>query len=222
MSPLTLNAEPREVTGRRPVRRLRRSGLIPAILYGPTTKPHNLQLRAIDVEKVLKEGGTTQLVDLHIKGRKRPIKVLIRDLQRHPVRRSLLHVDLIEVSLKEKLEVEVPVVLVGESPAVAAGLGSVNQVLDTVAVRCLPTDIPQHLEVDLSALTQEHDIIRAGELKLPQGVELAEEPDAAVVVLEYAAEEEAVAEEEEGIYGAVEEGEPEVIARGKEESEDEE
>ncbi len=219
MDELRLTAEPRTVTGRRPVRRLRRTGLIPAVLYGPATRPRNLQLRALDVEKVLQAGGTTQLVELTIKGDEQPIKVLIRDLQRHPIKRSLLHVDLIEVSLKEKLEVEVPIVLVGESPAVLAGIGTANQVLDTIAVRCLPTDIPAHLEVDLSLLTQEHDVIRAEEVPLPEGVELAEEPDAAVVVLEYVSEEAEV--EEEGAEEAAE-AEPEVIARGKVEEEEEE
>ncbi len=218
MEGLVLKAEPRIVTGRRPVRRLRRTGLIPAVLYGPGVEPRNLQVRALDVERILRAGGTTQLVDLEIEGEKRPFKVLIRELQRHPVKRSLLHVDFVQVSLKEKLEVEVPIVLVGESPAVAAGIGTVNQVLDTLAVLCLPTDIPSQIEVDLSALTQENDVIRAADVALPERVELAEEPDAAVVVLEYVKPE----EEEEVEEEAVEEGaEPEVIAKGKAEEEEE-
>ena len=217
MEGLVLKAEPRTVTGRRPVRRLRRTGLIPAVLYGPGVEPRNLQVRALDVERVLRAGGTTQLVDLEIEGEKRPFKVLIRELQRHPVKRSLLHVDFVQVSLKEKLEVEVPIVLVGESPAVAAGIGTVNQVLDTLAVLCLPTDIPSQIEVDLSALTQENDVIRAADIALPERVELAEEPDAAAVVLEYVKPE----EEEEVEEEAVEEGaEPEVIAKGKAEEEE--
>ncbi len=213
MEGLVLKAEPRTVTGRRPVRRLRRTGLIPAVLYGPGVEPRNLQVRALDVEKLLRVGATTQLVDLEIEGDQKPVKVLIRDIQRHPVKRSLLHVDLIQVSLKEKLEVEVPLVLVGESPAVAAGLGTVNQVLDTVAVLCLPTDIPAHIEVDLGMLTEDHDVIRASELQLPERVELAEDPDAAVVVLEYITSEEE-AEEAEG-EGVSEGAEPEVITKGK-------
>ncbi len=218
MEGLALQAEPRTAVGRRPVRRLRRTGLIPAVLYGPGVEPRNLQVRAIDVERVLRAGGTTQLVDLTIEGEEKPVKVLIRELQRHPVKRSLLHVDFVQVSLKEKLEVEVPLVLVGESPAVAAGIGTASQVLDTVAVLCLPTDIPSHIEVDLSMLTEEHDVIRAADLTLPERVELAEEPDAAVVILEYVTEE----AEEEVEEEAVEEGvEPEVIAKGKAEEEEE-
>ncbi len=218
MEGLVLKAEPRTVTGRRPVRRLRRTGMIPAVLYGPGVEPRNLQVRALDVEKLLRTGATTQLVDLYIEGEAQPQKVLIREIQRHPVKRSLLHVDLVQVSLLEKLEVEVPIVLVGESPAVASGLGTVNQVLDTVAVLCLPTDIPAQIEVDLSALTEEHDVIRAGELSLPERVELAEEPDAPVVVLEYTAVEEEFAEEEGEVPT---EAEPEVIAKGKAEEEEE-
>ncbi len=218
MSALTLKAEPRTVTGRRRVRRLRRTGLIPAVLYGPEVSPRNLQVRAQDVERLLRRGATTQLVDLTIDGEPQPVKVLIREVQRHPVRHDLLHVDFVQVSMTEKLEVEVPIVLVGESPAVASGLGTVNQVLDTVAVQCLPTDIPAHIEVDLSQLTAEHDVIRAGELALPAGVDLLEEPDAAVVVLEYVTEE---AEEEEEAAVTEEGAEPEVIARGKAEEEEE-
>lgn len=219
MEGLVLKVEPREVTGRRPVRRLRRAGLIPAVLYGPGVAPRNLQANAIDVERILRKGGTTQLVDLEITGEKRPVKVLIREVQRHPVKRFLLHVDFVQVSLREKLEVEVPIVLVGKSPAVAAGVGTVNQVLDTVAVRCLPADIPSHIEVDLSMLTQEHDVIRAEDLSLPERVELAEEPDAAVVVLEYLTAEEEEVEEEVAVEEAAE---PEVIAKGKAEEEEEE
>ena len=218
MEALVLKAEPRTVTGRRRVRRLRKTGLIPAVLYGPEVRPRNLQVRAQDVERLLRLGATTQLVDLEIAGDQQPVKVLIREVQRHPVRHNLLHVDFVQVSMKEKLEVEVPIVLVGESPAVASGLGTVNQVLDTVAVRCLPADIPAHIEVDLSQLTAEHDVIRAGEIPLPERVELLEEPDAAVVVLEYITAE---AEEEEEEVAAPEEGaEPEVIARGKTEEEE--
>lgn len=219
MEALVLKAEPRTVTGRRRVRRLRKTGLIPAVLYGPDVQPRNLQVRAQDVERLLRIGATTQLVDLEIAGDSEPVKVLIREVQRHPVKHTLLHVDLVQVSLREKLEVEVPVVLVGESPAVAAGLGSVNLVLDTIAVQCLPTDIPAHIEVDLSQLTAEHDVIRAGEIPLPENVELVEDPEAAVVVLEYVTEE-AAEEEEEAV--AAEEAEPEVIARGKAEEEEEE
>ncbi len=219
MEALVLKAEPRTVTGRRRVRRLRKTGLIPAVLYGPEVQPRNLQVRAQDVERLLRIGATTQLVDLEIAGDSEPVKVLIREVQRHPVKHTLLHVDLVQVSLREKLEVEVPVVLVGESPAVAAGLGSVNLVLDTIAVQCLPTDIPAHIEVDLSQLTAEHDVIRAGEIPLPENVELVEDPEAAVVVLEYVTEE-AAEEEEEAV--AAEEAEPEVIARGKAEEEEEE
>lgn len=220
MTELVLNAQPRTVTGRRRVRRLRKTGFIPAVLYGPEIEPRNLQVRAQDVERVLRRGGTTQLVELHVDGESEPHRVLIREVQRHPIRHDLLHVDFFQVSLKEKIEVEVPIVLVGHSPAVEAGLGTVNQVLDTVAVRCYPTDIPAHIEVDLSQLTAEHDVIRAEELPLPERVELAEEPDAAVVVLEYITEE---GEEEEAEAAVAEEGaEPEVIARGKEEEEEEE
>lgn len=220
MTDLVLNAQPRTVTGRRRVRRLRKTGYIPAVLYGPGIEPRNLQVRAQDVERLLRRGGTTQLVDLFIDGEEEPHKVLIRDVQRHPIRRDLLHVDLFQVSLREKIEVEVPIVLVGHSPAVEAGLGTVNQVLDTIALRCFPTDIPAHIEVDLSQLTAEHDVIRAAELPLPERVELAEDPEAAVVVLEYITEE--AAEEEEEAAVAEEGAEPEVIARGKAEEEEEE
>jgi len=221
MSPLVLKAEPRTVTGRRPVRRLRRTGLIPAVLYGPTTTPRNLQLRPLEVERLLQTGGGTQLVNLTIEGEKQPVSVLIRETQRHPVRRTLLHVDLVEVSLREKLEVEVPIVLVGESPAVVAGVGTPTQVLDTVAVKCLPTDIPAQIEVDLSALTTDNEVIRAADLPVPEHVELVEDPDAAVVVLEYTIEEEEEVGEEE-MEAVAEAGEPEVIARGKEEEAEEE
>lgn len=221
MASLVIEAQPRAVKGRTKVKKLRREGWVPAVIYGQEMTPVLAQVPEKELERVLHSGGRTQLVQVTVQG-DGTHNVLIREVQRDPVRHVPLHVDFYAVSMREKQEVEVPVVGVGE-PEGLGGDVMVLQVLDTVLVEALPADIPAQIEVDLSLLKPgEKDVITVADLPKIPGVEYLEDADAAVFSLSMTAAAEAAAAEEEGLEEAPVEGEPEIIARGKEEEEDEE
>lgn len=171
--------------------RLRGDGRIPGIVYGHSDKALPIALDAKEFTRVLGSAGHTHLVELMIDGSKAST-VLIREVQHHPRRLGPIHVDFYRVSMKEKLHADVPLVAVGESPAIKAGHGELLQVLHTVKVECLPGDIPQALEVDLGRLVNSDDVIRLGDVAAPKGVAILGDPEetvAKVAVHRVAAEE---------------------------------
>src|SRR5437870_8739526 len=138
---LSLHATRRTVTGKH-VHALRRGGEVPAILYGYNVQPTSLAIDTRVLEKVWHRAGRSNLVDLTMDGGG-PRKVLIRELQIDPRTAHLLHVDLFAVNLREKLTVDVPIIAIGESPAVTVlKIGVLQQIMNTVKVECLPADLP--------------------------------------------------------------------------------
>jgi large subunit ribosomal protein L25 len=209
---LELSASVRSETGRH-VHAVRRRGEVPAILYG-----QNLAINARSLQKVWHGAGHSHLVDLALDGG-RARKVLIRELQVNPRTMELMHVDLFAVNLREKLTVEIPLIPIGESPAVTEfKLGVLQQIITSVKVECMPGDIPALLNVDISALTEIDQGIRLGEVPLPERVSLATGVDPDELVLKVAqvrvaieAEEAEVAAEgevEEAAEGADDDSEP--------------
>jgi large subunit ribosomal protein L25 len=179
---LELSASRRTVTGKH-VHALRREGLIPAVLYGHNVEPVALSIDGRRLQKVWHRAGHSHLVDLLLDGG-RPRKVLIRELQVNPRTAKFQHVDLFAVNLREKLSVEVPVIPVGEAPAVSEQkIGVLQQIMATVKVECLPGDIPAQLTVDISGLNNIDDGVHLRELPLPEGVTLAHglDPDELVI-----------------------------------------
>ena len=217
---LKLSASVREMKGRKS-RGLRREGKLPAVVYGQQANATALELDLKEFQTVYARAGKTHLVDLATDGG-RPVKVLVREVQTHPRRLGPVHVDLYRVNLRDKLQADVPVVLVGESPAVKRGDGDVLFTLHQVKVECLPADIPEAVEVDISGLDELDQAIRVAELAFPEGVTLLTDPDEMVVkvaakkaAMEVAAEEEAAAAEAEAAAeeageaaGEAEEAEP--------------
>jgi large subunit ribosomal protein L25 len=209
---LALAAEPRSQRGRH-VHALRRRGRVPGVLYGHNVTPQALDVDARTLQRVWRSAGSSHLVDLSLDGG-RARKVLIRELQVDPRTASLVHVDLFAVNLREKLTVDVPVIAIGESPAVTVEkVGVLQQILNTLKVECLPGDIPAQLTVDISELVAVDDGIHISEVELPQGVTLATGVNPEELVLKVAPvrvaveeEEEAAAAEEEAEEGAAEEG----------------
>jgi large subunit ribosomal protein L25 len=197
---LKLTATKREVRGRH-VRRLRGDGKLPAVLYGHRAAAESLMLDGHEFQKVFARSGRTQLVDLVVESG-RAQKVLVREIQTHPRRLGPIHVDLYRVDMKEKLHADVPIFLVGESPAVKRGDGDPLQTLHMLKVECLPSDIPEGIEVDISRLEEVDAAFRVADLKLPDGLTLLSDPEEMVAKItprrELAAEEEvaAVAEAE--------------------------
>ena len=215
---LTLAAAPREER-RRHVAPLRRRGLVPGVLYGHNVEPQALEVDAKTLRRVWRRAGSSNLVDLTFEGA-RPRKVLIRELQIDPRSAGLVHVDLFAVNLLEKLTVDVPVVPVGESPAVTIDkAGVLQQVLQTIKVECLPGDIPAQLTVDISGLVAVDDGVHISDLELPAGVVLAAGVNADELVLKVAAVRVTADEAEEApAEGAAEEGagaEAEASAEGE-------
>src|SRR5436305_8107630 len=158
---MQLNASHRQLIGKR-VRRLYREGKLPAVVYGHNAAPTPLTLDRLEFQKVYVKSGRTHLVDLAIDGKTE--KVLVREIQTHPRRLGPIHVDFYQVNLQEKIEVEVPIHLTGESAAVKRGDADILQPLHSIRVECLPSDIPEAFEVDLTPLEETESELRVSEI----------------------------------------------------------
>ena len=181
MADLVLRAQRRAVIGKK-VRFLRRQGLLPASLYGPGVASLPLQLPAREADAVLRRATATTLLPLHVDdGPAR--RVLVREVQRHPVSEQALHVDLFAISMTETTRAEVPLHFVGEAPAVTQLDGTLVRSLESVEVEALPTDLPARLDIDLSTIVDLHTVVHASDLVLPPGVILLTPLDAALVTV---------------------------------------
>src|SRR6202158_2628503 len=201
---MQLNANTRQVLGKR-TRRLHREGKLAAVVYGHNTAATPLVLDRLEFQKVFIKSGRTHLVDLVVDG-DRTEKVLVREIQTHPRRLGPIHVDFYQVNLEEKISVEVPVHLVGESAAVKRGDADVLQTVHMLRVECLPSDIPEAFEVDLTPLEEIESEFRVAELSVPKGVTVLLDPEELIVKIvhkrEMKVEEEApVAEAVVGVEG---------------------
>lgn len=216
MEEIIFEANRREVIGKK-VNVLRRDGLLPAVVYGHNIDPISISLNYKEASKTLDAISPSALVVLDIEGEKH--YTLVRDKQRNPVRRTIIHVDFQAVSLTETVRADVNINLIGEAPAVETYLGVVFPSLEQLSIECLPTNLPDSIEVDISGLAEIGDSLLVGDILAPEGVEILNDPEeVVVVVIAQAAEEE---EEEEEVE--LEEGvEPEMVERAKREEELEE
>ncbi|HEY8864404.1 MAG TPA: 50S ribosomal protein L25 [Candidatus Dormibacteraeota bacterium] len=176
---MQLKASVRELLGKRS-RRLYGQGKLAAVVYGHNAKPTPLVLDRLEFQKVFVKSGRTHLVDLVVDGDKAE-KVLVREIQTHPRRLGPIHVDFYQVNLEEKITVEVPVHLVGESAAVKRGDADILQPIHSLRVECLPSDIPEAFEVDLTPLEEIESELRISDLKIPKGVTVLIDPEELVV-----------------------------------------
>src|SRR5690242_972966 len=175
---MQIKASLRQPMGKRS-RRLLREGKLPAVVYGHNTEATPITLDRLEFQKVFVKSGRTHLVDLAFDGRSE--KVLVREIQTHPRRLGPIHVDFYQVNLEEKIEVEVPIHITGESAAVKRGDADVLQPLHSVRVECLPSDIPEAFEIDITPLEEIDMELRVSELRVPAGVTVLDEPDQLVV-----------------------------------------
>ena len=157
-----------------------REGKLPAIVYGHSTEATPITLDRLEFQKVYVKSGRTHLVDLVLDG-DRTEKVLIREIQVHPRRQGPIHVDFYQVNLQEKIEVEVPVHLTGESAAVKRGDADVLHAMHSISVECLPSDIPESFEVDITPLEEIDMEVRVSDLAVPKAVTILEEAEELVV-----------------------------------------
>jgi large subunit ribosomal protein L25 len=175
MEKINLQTKAREIKGRDSVA-LRKSGSLPAVLYGHNVGNVNLAVNAIEFEKVLRKAGESTIIELDMDdGSKK--NVLIQDVQYHYLHSQPIHVDFFEVSMTEKLTATVPIELIGESAAVKVLGGTLVQVLNDVEVECLPADLPQHYELDISKLASFEDALTVADLPQDDKVAIKADPD---------------------------------------------
>ena len=187
-----ISAEPREVGSKGINRRLRTEGKIPAVLYGHGEKGRGLTINAKDIGLKMRAQGSNALYDLKVAGENDAVVVMVKDFQIDTLSRKLTHVDLLKINLAEKVIIKVPVHLVGKAIGQAKG-GIVDQARREVSVRCLPTKIPQAIDIDITGLDMGH-AIHMKDLKLPEGVEVPSQEANETIVSIVAVKEEKPAE----------------------------
>ena len=209
---LTLEAAPRTTMGRK-VGQLRRQGLVPGVVYGHQVSPLAVEVPVKELARLVHAVGNSHLLQLKVTGERRLRPVLIKELQLNPRNSAEVHVDFFQVNLTEKLNVQVQVVVTGESPAVKFNVGELLQVVHTVEVSCLPDAIPGELTIDISGLNEIDDAVRLSDITLPDGIELVGTVDPTEILVKIAqarvvVEEEPVAIEEPSLVeGEAPEGE---------------
>lgn len=214
MEALELKAEPRQVKGRA-VKHLRQQGLVPVILYGKDVESTPLQVQERALEKVLEVAGTHQLIALQINDQ-RPQLTLARAIQRDVIRRNYLHVDFYAVKMDQKVVAQVPVHLIGESPAVEELGGVLTQGLDEIEIECLPADLISSIEVSVETLKELNDTIIVADLVVPDNITVLSEPESMVAKVEPPR---IMEEEEEKEEELVTSAEPEVLTASRREEE---
>ncbi|OGL73808.1 hypothetical protein A3F28_01700 [Candidatus Uhrbacteria bacterium RIFCSPHIGHO2_12_FULL_57_11] len=216
MKTFNLAATSRKITGKA-VGTLRRSGRVPAVVYGGGNAVRNLEVEAVAFGKIYAAAGESSLVDLAVDAGA-PTKALIQDVQHDPVTGKVIHADFRAVKMTEKLKAEVPVVFVGESPAVKESGGVLVKSLGSIEVECLPGDLVHEIEVPLVSLKQFGDLTRLRDLTPPPGIVFVNDPETVVVSVAAPRSE----EELKSLEGAVEVKVEEVGVVEKKKKEEEE
>jgi large subunit ribosomal protein L25 len=178
-SRIAMNGQPR--TGQVKPRELRRQQRVPAIMYGHGFPSRKLQFDYLSAVRVIREAGTSRLVELDIDGEDESHTVLIREVQRDPVSDVIIHLDLYRLVEGVAITTEVPVVQRGEAPVVESMGGIVNQLLDSIEIEVLPKDMPESISFDASALVDFDSFLTVGDLQIPEGVRVMVPDDTEVV-----------------------------------------
>jgi len=203
MERVDLAVHVREETGKGPARRFRQKGLIPAVFYGSDMETVALAVDKTDFRKTVQgKGGENVLINLTLLGKKElgPQVAMVCDMQMEPIRQEVLHVDFKKIDLKVKVEVAIPIELVGKAEGVKSG-GILQQIERELEVRCMPLEIPDRIEVDVSIL-EIGDSIHIKDIAVPEGTEVLSSGEKAMVtVLSPIAEEVPEEVEEEAIEG---------------------
>jgi large subunit ribosomal protein L25 len=205
---------PRKDTGKGAARTLRRDGHFPAIIYGHAREPQSLSVPAREFERLLERvAAENTVIELSIDGTMS--RTLIREIQRHPVKRNVLHVDFQELVAGERVIVRIPIVLQGTAEGVKNAGGILSQVMQELECRVDPLNMPANIVVDVTNVAIGHSI-HVSEMVIPEGVEVLEDPEATVAVVAAPR-----VEEEAPVAGAAPEApaEPELIRKPKEDEE---
>jgi large subunit ribosomal protein L25 len=211
MATAQFSASPRDVVGTGNARKVRRSGNIPAVIYGHGRDPQSLALNTREFEKLLARiAYASTVIELDVAGK--TALTLIREIQRHPYKQEIIHVDFQELVAGEKVTVSVPLVFIGVPDGVRNSGGILDQVMHEVSILVDPAAIPNHVDVDVTELTIGHGV-HVADLKLPEGVVVLDEADATICVVTAP---KAVVEEVPAAEAVVEApAEPELIRKPK-------
>lgn len=206
MENVELRAESRRIHGRT-AKQLRTDDWIPAVMYGPDLPSKPIKIEERELFRVLREAGSTTLINLFVDQEAKPNVVLAREIQRDVLTGRLQHVDFYEVRLTEMVKTTPRLEIVGESPLAQTGIGVMIYGMTEVEVECLPTDLINSIPVDVSGLENMEDSILVGDLPVPEGVTILADPSEVVVSLvpAQAPEEEELVEEELELFEAEEE-----------------
>lgn len=197
MEKITLKANIRETVGKG-ISSLRSTGMVPGNVYGKGKENVNVSVSLHDIEKVYREHGTTSILLLDIEGNGQK-NVLLHDISFNAINSKIEHIDFYEVNMTEKITTNVPLSFVGDSAAVIELQGSLLTNKDEVEIECLPADLPHNIEVDISVLVDFEATIHVSDIKVPEGVEIKDNPEDVVVVVEAPRSEEELAELEEPV-----------------------
>ena len=192
---MELSANKREILGKK-VRFLRRQGITPVHLFGHNIEPMPLQCDTAELKNVLARAGRTGIVSLKLDKSKRPRNVMVREVQREPRTDELLHVDFYQIRMEEKIRVEVPIVPVGEAPALRLKENFLAQELNNLTIECLPDEIPSRVELDLSSLIDLDQAIHVKDITLDDGITIFNNPEQLVAKISTRFIEKVVEEEE--------------------------
>jgi len=216
MANASLSATPRTGVGKGVARSLRREGRIPGVVYGRAREPLALSLDARELERLLGHiNAETTVIDLAVDGGN--TRTLIREIQRHPLQRNVIHVDFYELVAGEKVTVHVPIVLVGTAAGVRLSGGVMSQVLQELECTVDPANIPNRIEFDVTEVTIGHSV-HVSDLQIPDGVEVGNDPGETVMIVAAPKEEVAAVPAVEEAEAAV--AEPELIRKTKPEEEE--
>ena len=206
--PTVIEAQVRPTGSKNANRRLRASGKIPAVIYGPGKQPVVISIDPNDVKAILhSDAGRNAIVSVSVDGAEHN-NAMLKDYQLDPVRGNLIHADFLEIAMDRLLELTVSIDLIGEPEGVKLGGGIMDFVTRSVEVECLPSDIPESIKVDVSAL-KINDYVRVKNLQTDAKVKITSEPEIVIVTIVPPTKEEVPVEE------VVEAAEPEVIKKGK-------
>ena len=215
MASAQLAAQARDNGGKGIARKLRGEGRVPAVVYGHGRDPQALSINTRELEKLLDHiSAESTVIDLDIDGK--PSRTLIREIQRHPFKRQILHVDFQELVAGEKVSVNIPIVLVGIPAGVRLDGGMLDQTMRELEIEVDPSNIPNHVEVDVTELTIGSSV-HVRDLTLPEGVEVLDDDDASVCVVSAPRAVVEATPVEEGVEAVAE---PEVIRAKKPDEEE--
>jgi large subunit ribosomal protein L25 len=217
---LKIKATKRKELGRK-VKKLREKDFLPGNIYGKKVKSESITLVLKEFKSIFKEAGETNIVNVVLDGKNRP--TLIHNVQTDPITDIPLHVDFLQVDLKQKVTAQIPIEIVGESPAEKQGVGTVVQHADEIEVEALPTELPENFEIDASKLENVDDQVQVKDISIDKTkVEVKDDTDKVIVKVEPLRKEEEVAPPPEETEEGEEEGEGEEEEKEEGEGEEEE